>query len=232
MFVSVNPYFYFLAAGHFDSTTNCFGPLGAHFRRSPRGVGMRPSASTASLDDAAASLTPLRRVRVDLVDLRAVLTDLTLCRSLLSSSSSSASSSLSGRRSARSFQNLALKASSLTICWIWKMGQGGCQSAVSRGKLGPSSASHLDPRARTLHLVQVIRHLVPSTPIRRTRRWSSQQCLFLFSLEFFSHCLFSVNRPTKRGRTFCQTEPITVFRKAGLPRSPSSHRASRRSTEP
>ena len=31
---------------------------------------MRPSASTASLDDAAASLTPLRRVRVDLVDLR------------------------------------------------------------------------------------------------------------------------------------------------------------------
>ena len=43
-------------------------------------------------------------------------------------------------------------------------------SAVSRGKLGPSSASHLDPRARTLHLVQVIRHIVPSTPIRRTRR--------------------------------------------------------------
>lgn len=41
-------------------------------------------------------------------------------------------------------------------------GSGGV-SAVSRGKLGPSSASHLDPRARTLHLVQVIRHLVPST---------------------------------------------------------------------
>lgn len=105
-------------------------------------------------------------------------------------------------------------------------------SAVSRGKLGPSSVSHLDPRARTLHLVQVIRHLVPSTPIRRTRRWSSQQCLFLFSRVFSIVSGFSVNRPTKRGRTFCQTEPITVFRKAGLPRSPSSHRASRRSTEP
>ena len=99
-------------------------------------------------------------------------------------------------------------------------------SAVSRGKLGPSSASHLDPRARTLHLVQVIRHLVPSTPIRRTRRWSSQLCLFLFSRVFSIVSNFSVNRPTKRGRTFCQTEPITVFRKAGLPRSPSSHRAS------
>ena len=105
-------------------------------------------------------------------------------------------------------------------------------SAVSRGKLGPSSVSHLDPRARTLHLVQVIRHLVPSTPIRRTRRWSSQQCLFLFSRVFSIVSSFLVNRPTKRGRTFCQTEPITVFRKAGLPRSPSSHRASRRSTEP
>ena len=168
--------------------------------------------------------------RVDLVDLRAVLTDLTLCRSLLSSSSSSASSSLSGRRSARSFQNLALNASSLTICWIWKVGRE--VSAVSRGKLGPSSASHLDPRARTLHLVQVIRPLVPSTPIRRTRRWSSQQCLFLFSRVFSIVSGFSVNRPTKRGRTFCQTEPITVFRKAGLPCPPSSHRASRRSTEP
>ena len=110
-------------------------------------------------------------------------------------------------------------------------GSGGV-SAVSRGKLGPSSASHLDPRARTLHLVQVIRHLVPSTPIRRTRRWSSQQCLFLFSRVFSIVSSFLVNRPTKRGRTFCQTEPITVFRKAGLPRSPSSHRASRRSTEP
>lgn len=41
--------------------------LGAHFGRTEE---MRPSASTASLDDAAASLTPLRRVRVDLVDLR------------------------------------------------------------------------------------------------------------------------------------------------------------------
>ena len=31
---------------------------------------MRPSASTASLEDAATALAPLRRVRVDLVDLR------------------------------------------------------------------------------------------------------------------------------------------------------------------
>jgi len=63
-------------------------------------------------------------------------------------------------------------------------GSAGCQSAVSRGKLGPSSASHLDPRARTLHLVQVIRHLVPSTPIRRTDA-GQVNSVCSSSLEFF-----------------------------------------------
>ena len=69
-------------------------------------------------------------------------------------------------------------------------GSGGV-SAVSRGKLGPSSVSHLDPRARTLHLVQVIRHIVPSTT--RTRR-GQVNSVCSSSLEFFP--LFPVFRST------------------------------------